>query len=328
MVAWDIDGDPGLLALVGRGRLSGVVREWVWRALSLQAGLALAMLGYPLVAYGWQPRLLLLILTGTGFALALFMLVGIAFSVVVACSATITMFSIVSLPAHVMGADTSSLVAAFCCGLTGRAGWSLSERLFDARQARFGGVRSLADRVSIWSLGLIFLTLVHFEPNSSAKILVGAAFGFAIAAEWLVLHLRRRRRPFGFLSYRRGDARAARLAGELHRTLPRSTFLDRESIESGSAWTQGLVSALERATVLLALFGADDSPETSEEPDRGPRFWIQFERGYADRCYVPIVPISDVPGVSIPRGLGMRQALIGDHDVILRRLAQEHGLTT
>lgn len=326
MVRWNLDGDPCLLALLRDGGAPWPKRAWARQMLAIQLGPPVLTAGLTLAQFGWRPGLVLLVLYGAAFSVALAVFVGMAFGAAVALSEAVTILSIEALPAQLLGHSTSSVVVAFCCGFTVRVGLEVSEVLLDAEDARSGGERSFLDRVSIFVPIGVVLALAFFEHGAWGRLLVGAAFACGLCVGLLSLFLRRRLTPFGFLNYRHDDADAARLADAIHEALPHCTFLDKVEIPSGSAWQNELIAALDRATVLLAMFGAGVEAGTADEQGRGRHFWIEFERGYARRCFVPIVPTSDVPGATIPGGLAGHQALLGSLDGILDRLESEHGL--
>lgn len=104
-------------------------------------------------------------------------------------------------------------------------------------------------------------------------------------------------KPLIFISYRRIDSRrhVAALTERLALSFgPDAIFVDTDKIRAGSNWVQALVSALERATVLLVAIGDKWFSATDEFSRRridGEDDWVSKEIQHALASGKPIIPI-------------------------------------
>lgn len=294
MVLWDLDGDPGLYFIWPlRGRHQ---RAWV-RGLAEILGAA-AMFAYLVLIkdYGWSG---LLGRTAIGLLVTVVVacVAGIAFATLLGVLAAVTMMVGVWLPPDIAGVPAMAAMWCFGIGFAVQISWVISERIFDSNKALHSGQSSLRHLQAYVLAGGAFACYLGGETGLQ-RIALAGLLGLGISlhpfVDWIRRVVQRRRRPLAFLSYRRHDAASRGLAEELHRILPPgSAFFDKR-MPSGE-WQPRILSALERATVLLAFVGPRWQEE--EEKEKGytvqkrTRFWVLFEQGYAWRRQIPICPI-------------------------------------
>lgn len=328
MVAWGLDGDPGLLHLGGPRRWAAVHVVWVRSLLDVAVASALVTFGLVIARYGWQPELVPVLLYGVGFSLAIIAFVGVAFGTAIAGLQTAVVLGVLCLPEQMGGISSAILVVALCAGFGVRVGWTVAERLRDANEARNTGSRSLVDRMSLAVLTLSVVSLVVGAGGGGTLVwaVVAVAFLTGVFGASGVLATRRRLRPLAFINYWRSDTASSKLALELHLAFPRSTFFDQGDIPSGSHWVVQLDSFLDRATVLLALCGPEATFGDSPGKRDTPGFWVALEQGYARRCGIPIVPVRVTPESPISNNLRSYQGLTAGRGDIMRTLAHDHGL--
>lgn len=301
MVLWDLDGDPGLAFIWPlRERHQ---RAWV-SGLAEILGAAYIFAYLVLVSdHGWS-ELLELATIGLLVTVIVACVAGIAFATLLGILVAVTMMAGVWLPPEISGVAMAALWC-FGIGFSMWISWVISERVFDDNEGevlRSGHHSHLAFQLFVL-VGGAFACYRSGETGLQ-RIALAGLLGLGISlhplVEWIRRKAQRRRRPLAFLSYRRQDTASQGLVKELHRKLPDTTFLD-ERMPSGE-WQPGILSALERATVLLAFVGPQEQEEEEiEEGDPVQKrlsFWVWLEQGYAWRRNIPIRAIlvdRDVP---------------------------------
>jgi hypothetical protein len=122
--------------------------------------------------------------------------------------------------------------------------------------------------------------------------------------------------PKVFISYRRQDsgAFARRLAETLSRTLgANQVFIDTDSIRVGQNWKNSIQTALDEASVLIAVIGPQWLRLQNEEGRRRidlPDDWVRGEIAHALNRNKPIIPVL-VSGTDPLKETALPDALAG-----------------
>ena len=134
--------------------------------------------------------------------------------------------------------------------------------------------------------------------------------------------------PSVFVSYRREDSKHA--AGRLAAILADrcELFMDVESIEAGSDFSETVRRSLDSSDVLLALIGSAWLTSTDADGSRridASHDWVALEISTALRRDIPVIPVL-LDGVAMPSrvdlpatlaGLADRQAVRVDHETFV-----------